>query len=201
MNVNLSASPEQIGHDAIDRLVAEISKLWKTGLDSRLKLGEYFSKLRDQTAKYERNRDGYSYAASVAKTPVPRGTAENYRHMWDAKQACGISGDLFLVLCEEGVNLGTIRENLGGAFKGAVNEFLDRFETIHAADAKSVKELAKEMKGRLIAKASRIARSCRQARSLLQAERARGAALLISRVENGHTVPTVETLQKMARAG
>jgi hypothetical protein len=153
------ATSEQIKADAIEQTVIEIRKLWKAGADNRLELGEYFSKLRKLTEPYRHDKDGLSYAASVARTGVPRGTAESYRHMWDAKEACEISTDLFLVLCEEGVNLGIIRENLGGAFKGAVSEFLGAFENVHATDAKSVKELARKMKGRLITKAAKVTES------------------------------------------
>jgi hypothetical protein len=143
INQNTTAIPVQ------EDLIESGKALWTNGARDRLKLGEIFSKLRKNAPVYLKAKNGLSYNQAVSKMGVPRGTAENYRAMWDTKEACGVSGDLFLVLCDYGCNLATMRTNLGGAFRGAIGAFSNSLTTVHATDTKAVEALAKEIKAAL----------------------------------------------------
>ena|SRR5258708_29189926 len=138
---------EQITIEQITTTINQVRELWKQGVDNRLKLGEMFHNLRSQVDRYQKNhKDGLSYTAAVAQTGVPRGTAENYRSMWEAKEACGVSGDLFLILCEKGVNLATLKAKSGEAFKGAISQFLPALSDVSPINVVGVKKLAEDLK-------------------------------------------------------
>lgn len=95
-------------NEKIDPLVASIQQLWQKGETNRLKLGEFFSKLRKETKQYKRDEEtGLSYASAVRRTGVPRSTAELYRGMWELSSEHKIPAQVFLSLCEAGFNLAT----------------------------------------------------------------------------------------------
>ncbi|MGB9204709.1 MAG: hypothetical protein WCB94_12170 [Terriglobales bacterium] len=97
-----------IGNAEIDPVIAAIQTTWREGEVDRLKLGEYFSKLRNLTAAYKKDsKTGLTYTSAVKRTSVPRSTAELYRAMWEITKAHGIPAQVFLLLCDGGFNLAT----------------------------------------------------------------------------------------------
>jgi gas vesicle protein len=139
---------EIIGNKTITDIIKETASLWKGGENNRLQLGEKFSLLYREVARYKRSaRTNLTYAGAVARTTVPRGTAERYRQMWEVKQEFSIPADVFLSLCEEGANLAAIKAKLGESFKGAVGILLPRIRALDITDAAKVADLAKDVIG------------------------------------------------------
>src|ERR1700694_3463772 len=127
-----------IGDATITNIVHDTRLLWQSGLDNRLKLGENFSQLYHAVERYKKStKTGLTYAGAVAKTTVPRGTAERFREMWDTKEEYSIPADTFLMLCEEGTNLAAIKAKLGAAFKGAISTLLPKIQSLDTTDAKA----------------------------------------------------------------
>jgi hypothetical protein len=145
---------EIIGNETITNLVNDTRSLWQSGLDNRLKLGEKFSQLYHAVERYKKStKTGLTYAGAVAKTTVPRGTAERLREMWETKEECSVPADTFLVLCEEGANLAAIKAKLGTAFKGAISTLLPKIQSLDTTDAKAVTALATDL-GKLVPKSA-----------------------------------------------
>lgn len=143
---------ESIGNDTINNIVQDIRSQWQSGLDNRLKLGENFSRLYHAVERYKKStKTDLTYNGEVAKTTVPRGTAERLRGMWETKEEYSIPADTFLVLCEEGVNLAAIKAKLGAAFKGAISTLLPKIQSLDTTDAKAVTALANDL-GKLVPK-------------------------------------------------
>lgn len=135
-----------IGNQAITDIVNNARSLWASGQDNRLKLGEKFSQLYHAVERYKKSaKTRLTYAGAVTKTGVPRGTAERYREMWEVKNEYSIPADAFLVLCEEGSNLATVKAKLGEAFKGAISPLLPRIQSLDTTNAKAVKDLAEDI--------------------------------------------------------
>jgi len=83
------------------------------GQDARLKLGEGYHLLKGECEPYEKSPDtGLTYNKSVAKTGLPRPTAERYRLMFETKQEYGVPGDTFLMLSAEGLNLADLKASM-----------------------------------------------------------------------------------------
>jgi len=147
-----SAAEEIIGNQTITNLVNDARSLWQSGQDNRLKLGENFSRLYREVERYRKSaKSGLTYAGAVAKTTVPRGTAERFREMWETREEFSIPADTFLVLCEEGANLAAIKAKLGAAFKGAISTLLPKIQSLDTTDAKAVTALANDL-GKLVPK-------------------------------------------------
>jgi len=151
-----SVAEEIIGNDTINNIVQDIRSQWQSGLDNRLKLGEKFSQLYRAVERYKKStKSGLTYAGAVAKTTVPRGTAERLREMWETKEEYSVQADTFLVLCEEGANLATIEAKLGAAFKGAISTLLPKIQSLDPTDAKAVTALANDL-GKLVPKPGEV---------------------------------------------
>lgn len=137
---------EFIGNEVISNIVNDARSLWKSGQNDRLKLGEKFSQLYHEVDRYTKStKTGLTYAAAVAKTGVPRGTAERFRQMWETTEEYSIPADTFLVLCEEGANMAAIKAKLGEAFKGAISTLLPKIQSLDTTDAKAVTALATDL--------------------------------------------------------
>ena len=98
------------GPKAIEDLINVCRSLRIQGQDARLKLGEGYHLLKGECEPYEKSPDtGLTYNKSVAKTGLPRPTAERYRLMFETKQEYGVPGDTFLMLSAEGLNLADLK--------------------------------------------------------------------------------------------
>jgi hypothetical protein len=136
---------ELIGNQTITNMVKDVRSLWKEGQDNRLKLGEKFSLLYHEVERYRKSKTGLTYASAVARTGVPRATAERYRQMWEVKEQHSIPADVFLLLCEEGANLAVVKVKMGEAFKGAISSLLPRIKSLDTTDPAAIEVLAEEV--------------------------------------------------------
>jgi hypothetical protein len=132
------------GEQAIETLISLIRSRRIQGQDDRLKDGELFHLLRKTCDPYKKAETGLTYTQSVAKTGVPRPTAEHLRQMYETQQAYTVPGDTFLMLCGEGVNLADIKEK-GTRFEALVKTWLPRIRDLDITDetafARSVAEI------------------------------------------------------------
>ena len=137
-----------IGNEATDKTIRKIRILRKAGIANRLEMGEQFYTLRDETELYQTTQNGkLSFPDAVKATGVSRPLAYLYMDMWKTQQEYGVDADLFLVLCEEGVNLAGIKNQKGlkPIFKTIIQPFLDRLKNTDASDVEAVETLAEEI--------------------------------------------------------
>src|SRR5512133_2524744 len=103
------AKSDLIGNEAITTTIKQVREVWGRGAEDRLKLGELFSQLRSQVEAYKKDSQGLTYNQALAKTGVPRGTAERYRLMYETVKSSGVLAEVFLALAEHGCNLAADR--------------------------------------------------------------------------------------------
>ena len=136
------ANPDVIGNEAITTTINQVKDVWRRGAKDRLKLGELFSQLRNQVEAYRKDEDtGLTYNQAVARTPVPRGTAERYREMYETVKSSGIQADLFLALAERGCNLAANRATTTAGILAAVPSL----NSLDITDGAAVKKMAKDI--------------------------------------------------------
>lgn len=136
-----------IGKEAIENLIKAGRSLRIQGQDNRLKLGRVAHLTRNECEPYEKSpQTGLTYNKSVAKMGISRGTMEHYRDMYEIQTELGVSGDTFLLLSGEGVNLADIKTKYKTAFKGFTNVWLQRILDLDISDEKAVETLVAEIK-------------------------------------------------------
>lgn len=136
-----AAESDLIGNEAITLTITQVREAWGRGAEDRLKLGELFSQLRKQVQAYRKNSQGLTYNQAVAKTGVPRGTAERYRLMHETFTSYGIRADVFLALAEYGCNLAADRATTPA---GIVSN-LPVLGSLDITDENAVEKLAKQI--------------------------------------------------------
>src|SRR5579863_2399137 len=136
------ANPIVIGNEAITTTINQVKDVWRRGAKDRLKLGELFSQLRNQVEAYRKDKKtGLTYNQAVAKTGVPRGTAERYRQMCEAVKSSGIQADVFLALAEHGCNLAADR----AVTAAGILSDLPNVNSLDITHEEKVKEMAEEI--------------------------------------------------------
>ena len=136
------ANPNVIGDEAITTTIGQLKDVWNRGAKDRLKLGELFSQLRREVEAYRKNeRTGLTYNQAVAKTGVPRGTAERYREMYDVFKGSGIKADSFLALADHRCNLAAERTVTAS---GILSD-LPGLNSLYITDEDAVKKMAEKI--------------------------------------------------------
>jgi hypothetical protein len=136
------ANPDVIGNEVITTTINQVKDVWRRGAKDRLKLGELFSQLRSQVEAYRKDaKTGLTYNQAVAKTGVPRGTAERYREMYETVKSSGIQADVFLALADKGCNLAANRTTM----TAGILADLPSLKTLDITDDAAVKKLAEDI--------------------------------------------------------
>jgi hypothetical protein len=136
------------GEQAITNLINLIRSRWTKRQDDRLKDGELFHLLRNACDPYKEAETGLTYTQSVAKTGVPRATAEHLRQMFETQQEYVVPGDTFLMLCGEGVNLADIKRK-GSKFEALVKIWLPKIQQLDITDETVFARFVAEIKAAL----------------------------------------------------
>lgn len=135
------ANPD-VNDEAIATTIKQVKEVWRRGAKDRLKLGELFSQLRHQVEAYRRDdKTGLTYNQAVAKTGVPRGTAERYREMYETVSSSGIHADVFLALAERGCNLAADRTITVAGILAAIPSL----NSLDITDETAVKAMVKDI--------------------------------------------------------